>query len=59
MLRHVIPGLLCVHVRSRGRETDPAKQHLLPLIERDDRLAESGRGRALFCFTTMGLHHRG
>ena len=32
-----------VHVRSHGRETDPAKQHLLPLNERADRLAERGR----------------
>ena len=32
-----------VHVRSHGRETDPAKQHLLPLMKRADRLAERGR----------------
>ena len=32
-----------VHVISHGRETDPAKQHLLPLNERPDRLAECGR----------------
>ena len=52
-----------VHVRtlrSHGRETDPAKQHLLPLNERADRLAERGRSvgnLALFCrggFTPLG-----
>ena len=32
-----------VLVRSHGRETDPAIQHLLPLNERADRLAERGR----------------
>ena len=32
-----------VHVRSHGREKDPAKQHLLPLNERADQLAEKGR----------------
>ena len=32
-----------IHVRRHGRETDPAKQHLLPLNERADRLAERGR----------------
>ena len=31
------------HVRSHGGETDPAKQRLLPLYERADRLAERGR----------------
>ena len=29
-----------IHVRSHGREQDPSKQHLLPLNERADRLAE-------------------
>ena len=44
MLRHAILGSVSwVHVRSHGRETDPAKQHLLPLNERADRLAERGR----------------
>ena len=40
-----------IHVRSHGRETDPAKQHLLPLNERADRLAERGRSGdpCLFC----------
>ena len=32
-----------VHVRSHGSETDPDKQHLLPLNERADCLAERGR----------------
>ena len=32
-----------VHVRSHGREHDPAKQFFLPLNERADRLAERGR----------------
>ena len=32
-----------IHVRSHGREQDPSKQHLLPLNERADRLAERGR----------------
>ena len=37
-------GLLSlVHVGSHGRETDPAKQRLLPLNERADRLVERGR----------------
>ena len=59
MLRPAILGVVSwVHVRSHGRETDPAKQHLLPLNERADRLAEQGRS-TLFCFATMGLHHRG
>ena len=31
-----------IHVRSHGRESDPAKQHLLPHNERADRLAEQG-----------------
>ena len=35
--------LTWVHVRSQGRENDPMKQHLLPLDERADRLAERGR----------------
>ena len=49
-----------VHVRSHGRETDPAKQHLLPLNERADRLAERvSFWGTLFCFAEMGLHHRG
>ena len=46
-----------VHVRSHGREKDPAKQHLLPLNERADQLAE--KGRSGFCLTPLGLHHRG
>ena len=38
-----------IHVRSHGREQDPSKQHLLPLNERADRLAERGRsGDPLF-----------
>ena len=32
-----------VHVRIHGRETHPAKPHLLPLNEGADRLAERGR----------------
>ena len=32
-----------IHIRSHGREHDPAKQHLFPLNERADRLAERGR----------------
>ena len=35
-----------IHVRSHGCETDPSKQHLLPLNERADRLAERGRSGA-------------
>ena len=42
-----------VHVRSHGRETDPAKQHLLPLNERADRLAERGRSGEP-CFVLQG-----
>ena len=38
------------HVRSHGREQDPSKQHLLPLNERADRLAERGRSGDP-CFT--------
>ena len=39
-----------IHVRSHGRENDPDKQHLLPLNERADRLAERGRSSTP-CFT--------
>ena len=44
---------------SHGRETDPAKQHLLPLNERADRLAERGcSGEPCFllqrCVYTIG-----
>ena len=47
-----------VRVGSHGRETDPAKQHHLPLNERADRLAERGRSGepSLFCSPAMGLH---
>ena len=34
-----------IHVKSHGGELDPSKQHLLPLSERADRWAESGRSR--------------
>ena len=44
MLRPAIlgffPGFM---LGSHGREKDPAKQHLLPLNERADQLAEKGR----------------
>ena len=36
-------SLTWIHVESHGREQDPSKQHLLPLNERADRLAERGR----------------
>ena len=40
---------LATYVRSHGREKDLAKQRLLPLSERADRLAERGRsGEACF-----------
>ena len=39
-----------IHVRSHGRENDPEKQHLLPLNERADRLAERGRS-GIPCFS--------
>ena len=49
----------CIHVRSHGRETDPAKQHLLPPSERADRLAERGRsGEPCFVLSELGLHHK-
>ena len=32
MLRRDSRTITWVHVRSHGRETDPAKQHLLPLM---------------------------
>ena len=35
-----------IHASSHGREHDPAKQHLLHLNERADRLAERGRSGA-------------
>ena len=44
-----------VHVRSHGRETDPAKQHLLPLNERaDGQLSEVALG-SLVVFCTGGF----
>ena len=48
-----------VHVRSHGREADPAQQDLLPLNERANCLAERGRSGTLFCSAMLGLHHWG
>ena len=37
------PSITWVHVRNHSCEADPSKQHLLPLNESADRLAERGR----------------
>ena len=47
-----------IHVRSHGRENDPEKQHLLPLNERADRLAERGRRRWVYTIKKKNLNLR-